>query len=428
MATYFIKTFGCKTNQIESEYIAKLFDDNGFSISKNIENADYIIINSCSVTGISESENIRFVKNCKHKNPNSITILTGCVAQLKSNELKNILEIDYIFGNDEKFEILDLVKKHEQFKVSDIEQAKIFRDYQVSTISKSRASIKIQDGCNNRCSYCTIPLARGFSRSNTIENIIRQVNEFNDNQYKEVILTGINIGLWGKDLGKFKLLDLLKEIEKTEIKQYRLGSLGVHDLNDEFIEFLSKSDKFCPHFHLSLQSLCDKTLKNMNRFNTADEALNLISKINDKFENPFIGSDIIVGFPDETEDDFLTTLNNAKISGLSQIHVFPYSVRENTKAEKMPNQIQQNIKKERLKQLQEVSDKHLERFLNNNINTIRNTIILKSQNQKMGIIKGITDNYIKVIIENPPQKIENIIYKTQLLRVENNNIISKIVI
>ena len=278
---------------------------------------------------------------------------------------------------------------------------------------RTRASVKIQDGCNNRCSYCTIPFARGKNRSNSIENVIEQINLFADEGYFETVLTGIHIGQWGEDFKpQLKLQNLLEKIESSKIKRYRLGSLNPLELTPEFIDFLSKSEKFCPHFHLSLQSVCDKTLKTMNRRYTAEQIKNLVKYINSKFTNAFIGNDIIVGFPNETDEDFEITYNNLKELELTRIHVFPYSRRKGTPADKMTGQIPQEEKKRRVSLVQEVSDRKIEKFFNQNIGTENEVIVEKTRDKKSGFLKGVTKNYINVLID------ANDSYKDKLVKVK----------
>ena len=261
--------------------------------------------------------------------------------------------------------------------------------------------MKIQDGCDNRCSYCIIPFARGKNRSADVPFILEQIKLYEDAGFKEIVLTGIHIGQWGKDFSEQKaLLNLLEQIEtKSGIKRYRMGSLNPLEISDEMLSFLSGSQKFCPHFHLSLQSMCDKTLHAMNRFYTAGMSLDLIEKISETFENPFMGSDIIAGFPGESQEDFETTLSNLKRSRLSQIHTFPYSIRKGTVAESMDNHLPDKIKAERASLIKELSaQKHTE-FIAGSVGTVQEVIIEKNPDRKTGYLKGLTRNYINVLIK-----------------------------
>lgn len=390
---FIIKSLGCKQNQLEGQIIADDLVSRGYKKVDNLLEANFYILNSCSVTSHTDSEVHYLLNQAKKANPDVKTILTGCVAQtFKQHKNFNYKIADLIIGNSEKMNIDKYIKEN-GFFVEDIMQQREFENKFLFNPTSTRVSVKIQDGCNNRCAYCIIPYARGNSRSNNIENIIEQINLIVSKGIKEIVLTGIHIGQWGLEWGK-TLKDLLIEIEKTPIARYRLGSLYINEMDEDFINFLSKSEKFCPHFHLSLQSLCDKTLKNMNRKYSADDAMKIIKLIKEKFHLPFLGCDIIVGFPYENEEDFLTTYNNLKTSGLSQIHCFPYSMRENTPAYSMP-QVQDSIKTLRAKKVAQLSNALHKKFLEENKNETAE-ILIQKKNPKTGCYLGITRNYIKV--------------------------------
>ncbi len=398
MKNFIIKTLGCKTNQLESATISELLSLSGFKEVQSICDADFYILNSCSVTHIADSKNLSYLRHAKRENPNVKTVLTGCMAQLQKEKLLNDNIADFIIGNYEKNDIAKILNNNNNFCVSDIFSHDEFRYQKINQTDKTRAFVKIQDGCNNRCSYCTIPFARGKNRSNSVENILEQINLFVEHGYYETVLTGIHIGQWGMDFNEKKsLINLLEEIEKTPIKRYRLGSLNPQELDDKFINFLSESKKFCPHFHLSLQSVCDKTLKNMNRFYTSDKIKELVCKINKKFDKAFIGCDIIAGFPDENNEDFEITLNNLKSLNLSRIHVFPYSRRKGTKADLMDNQVNDSEKKRRSALIQQLSDEKYIQFLKNNIDCVNEVIFEKRRDKKTNMLKGVTKNYINIL-------------------------------
>lgn len=421
MKKFIIRTLGCKTNQIESAIIEEKLINQGFTNSSSIDDSDYFILNSCSVTSTSDDKALGLIKSVKNQNPKIKIVLTGCFAQLESESLKVNQNIDILVGNNEKYDIPEILKSDEKVIISDIFEHKLFKYEKLTSLTKTRATIKIQDGCNNRCAYCTIPLARGANRSNSVDNVIEQINTLVENDFKEVVLTGIHVGQWGKDLkNNQNILHLLKKIETTDITRYRLGSLDPLELNDELIDFLAASNKFCPHFHISLQSATDKTLKNMNRHYSFDKVSKIISLINSKFTLPFIGSDLIVGFPDETPEDFEKTYQNLEKTQLSQIHVFPYSKRKNTKAYSMPNQIATTIKKERVKTIQTLSNqKHLD-FLKRNIETSNEIIIEKNADKKTKLLKGITRNYINVLV-NADSSMKNSIQNIKLTGISEDN-------
>jgi threonylcarbamoyladenosine tRNA methylthiotransferase MtaB len=401
MKRFIIKTLGCKTNQVESALIAEILTDNNYVEEQDITKADYYILNSCSVTHNADSKNLSYIRKAKRENPNIKVVVTGCMAQLEKEKLINDNIADFVVGNNEKNDIVSIIENDKHLSVSDIFSHDFFRYQKLHQTQRTRASVKIQDGCNNRCTYCTIPYARGKNRSNLEENIIEQINLFADEGYFETVLTGIHIGQWGEDFKSQKNLQyLLEKIENSKINRYRLGSLNPLELSKNFIDFLSQSTKFCPHFHLSLQSVCDKTLKNMNRKYSESQIKELVEYINLKFENAFIGSDIIVGFPDETIEDFEKTYNNLADIELTKIHVFPYSQRKGTLACTMKNQVKIEEKKKRVSLIQELSNKKLKHFFEKNINKENEVIIEKNRDKKTGLLKGVTKNYINVLIDD----------------------------
>lgn len=427
MKKYILKTQGCKSNQLESVVIKEKLDDAGYEQCKDIDDADIFILNSCSVTQNADIEALRFLRNAKSKKPSIITVITGCSAQLHDKELQNLDYIDYILGNDDKFHIVDILNSGKN-SVSDIFDVKKFNNQFIKFYNNTRGYLKIQDGCNNYCSYCTIPFARGRSRSNSIKNIIEQIRIFTDIGIKEVVLTGIHIGQWGVDFTEQnKLINLLEAIENTDIIRYRLGSLNTLEINDDMLDFLSKSEKFCPHFHLSLQSLTDKTLKSMNRHYTAQSCIELIDKINTMFKLPFIGSDIIAGFPGETDEDFDITLQNAKKSGLSNIHVFPYSMRENTKAAIMEMQIPEPVKHKRAESLKNVAESKFRTFTEKNLNTTAQVLIEKRPDKKTGLLKGVTKNYLNVYINSKDKTLHNTVQNVKILNRKDEKLFCTII-
>lgn len=421
MKRFVIHTMGCKANQFESSIIIENLENHGFSEIKNIEDADIYILNSCTVTHKSDNEALYLLRNAKHKKPGIVTVLTGCLAQIEKEELLKNDFIDYVIGNDEKLNLYDYIAKDKKCEVSDIMQLETFHTTELSDMSKTRASLKIQDGCDNRCTYCIIPFARGKSRSAKIDFIIDQINNFADHGFKEVVFTGIHIGLWGRDLG-LTLLDLLKDVEaKTSIQRYRLGSLNPLEITDDMLDFLQKSEKFCPHFHLSLQSACDKTLKSMNRFYKVEDYLAQIDKINSMFDLPFLGSDIIAGFAGETDEDFEITRSNLEKSGLSQIHTFPYSMRKGTVGAGLSSQVDDNIKEQRADIVKEISRKKYKDFVNKNIGTTRE-ILIEKHPDKNGFLKGVTRNYLTVITNSKDTKLLNTLQKVRIEKFANGKI------
>lgn len=402
--SFYIKSLGCKTNHIEGQLIQQELIKAGYEPAKNQDLCDFFILNTCSVTSHADNQALYIIKQFKLKNRNAKIILTGCFAQTAEN--KEALGADIILGNDEKLEIVKYLEyakngiqsSKKEIHVEDIFSVKEFHHKSLEFLNTTRPSIKIQEGCSNRCSYCIIPYARGNSRSESIENVIKQVNHLAKNGYKEVVFVGIHIGEWGREFNQ-NLLDLLKKIEDTEILRYRLGSLYVTEIDEKMIDFLKQSEKFCPHFHLSLQSMCDKTLKSMNRFYNAEYAKSVIYELNKNFSNPFLGCDIITGFPGESEEDFEITYKALESSGLSFIHSFPYSRRKGTPACNMPNQVYEHVKKERTKKLIRLSENLHSTFLSNNKNTIQE-VLFQKKSAKNGKYLGVTRNYIKLYKES----------------------------
>ncbi len=422
MKKFLIHTMGCKSNQFESSIIKENLEKNGFTAVNRIEDADFYILNSCTVTHKSDNEALYLLRNAKHKNPDIVTVLTGCFAQIEKEKLLANDFIDYVIGNDEKLDLYKYLSSGQNCFVADIMQLDEFHKVHLCDTTKTRASLKIQDGCDNRCSYCIIPFARGKSRSADKDFIISQIKDFEKNGFKEIVFTGIHIGLWGKERNK-TLLDLLKTAEEeTNIPRYRLGSLYPNEIDDEMLEFLAKSGKFCPHFHLSLQSACNKTLKSMNRHYTVEEYLALIDKINEKFYLPFIGSDIIAGFAGETKDDFETTIANLKKSGLSQIHTFPYSKRAGTVGAKAENQVEEAEKIRRADLIKEISKEKYLSFVMRNIGQVHEVLIEKHPDKKTGRLKGVTRNYLTVILNSDDLSLTNTLQKVKLKEYSDDKI------
>lgn len=397
MKKFYLKSMGCKSNQFEGQIVAQKLIDSDFQQVNKLEDADYYILNSCSVTQKSDNEAMYLLRHAH--NIGLKTILTGCVAQIEKENLIKEPYIDFIYGNEDKFNIATYLEENNNFVVKDLMNKTDFCKEILNDTTKTRISLKIQDGCDNRCSYCIIPFGRGKSRSADSDFIINEINRYTQQGYKEVVLTGIHIGLWGKDFDK-ELLDLLIDIEaKTNIPRYRLGSLNPLEITPKMLDFLETSEKFCPHFHLSLQSACNNTLKRMNRHYNVEFYLDQIEDIKSRFNNPFLGSDIIAGFVGETEKDFETTVENLKKSKLSQIHTFPYSIRKGTIAEKMDGHLDDKIKEHRANIIKEISKEKYKNFINECIDSTQEVLIEKRLN-KNGKYKGLTRNYINVILDS----------------------------
>ena len=414
MKKFYLKSMGCKSNQFEGQIVAQNLVEAGYTQVKKQEDSDYYILNSCSVTHKSDNEALYLLRHAHSLGLK--TILTGCVAQIEKEKLLAESYIDYVYGNEDKFKIAKLLEENKEFAVKDLMSEQEFCKVTLEDTTKTRISLKIQDGCDNRCAYCVIPYGRGKSRSADTDFIINEINKYVEHGYKEVILTGIHIGLWGKEFDK-EILDLLKEIEKrTSIPRYRLGSLNPHEITPELLNFLQSSEKFCPHFHLSLQSACNRTLKRMNRHYSVEFYLDQIEDIVSRFERPFLGSDIIAGFVGETDEDFLTTVENLKKSKLSQIHTFPYSIRKGTIAEKMEGHLPDKIKDERATIIKKISAEKYQEFVNSNIGH-EAEVLIEKRLDKSGKFKGVTRNYLTLLLDDGEfNSLKNVFVKKDMIK------------
>lgn len=426
MKTFLLKSMGCKSNQFEGAIIEENLINAGFEKVSEIKDADLYILNSCSVTHKSDDEALYLLRHAKHTNENIKTLITGCVAQIERDKLLEYDFVDFVLGNNEKLNIVEFLQKNEDCEVGDIMNMTDFHEAVLIDTTKTRASLKIQDGCDNRCAYCIIPFARGKSRSAKSDFIIDQIKSFEKHGFKEVIFTGIHIGQWGKEWGK-TILDLLKEVEADTNVRYRLGSLYPNEITDELLDFLSKSKQFCPHFHLSLQSACNRTLERMNRRYKVEDYLEQIEKINKLFELPFLGSDVIAGFVGETQEDFETTLKNLEKSGLTAIHTFPYSIRKGTQAEKMEGHLPDKVKEERATAIKKISAQKTKDFLEKNVGTIHNVLVEKHLDKHLNVLKGMSENYITVLLNSDDRNLINTIQKVKITEIKDGKAFGEII-
>lgn len=428
MSKFFLKSMGCKSNQYEGSIIEESLINAGFEKVNNLDEADYFILNSCTVTHKADNETFYILRNAKHVNNNIKTVLTGCVAQVEKKQLLEKDYIDFVIGNDEKLKLAEYLLSDTKFAVQNIMEQSKFNDTLLLDTSKTRACVKIQDGCDNRCSYCIIPFARGKSRSASEDFIIKQINTLAEHDFKEIVLTGIHIGQWGKDIDK-SFLDLLMFLEENSpIERIRMGSLNPLEITEDVLEFLSTAKKFCPHFHLSLQSANNNTLRRMNRFYTVEKYLEQIENINAKFNLPFLGSDIIAGFVGETDEEFSNTVENLKKSGLTQIHTFPYSIRKGTIAEKLEGHLPDNIKEYRASVIKQISNIKFKEFMKKNIGTTHQILVEKHLDKHTGFLKGVSENYLKVIVkDNFDETLLNSLQNVKILEVKDNILLGELV-
>lgn len=402
------------------------FIESGYDVVHEEEKSDICIINTCTVTNMADKKSRQIIRHVKQLNKNSLIVVTGCYAQVNKEKLEKIKEIDVIIPNNEKKNIVAIVEnKLNKDKTKPIEEEKEFLEFgSVTYTEKTRAVIKVQDGCNNFCSYCIIPYAKGRVRSRKPENVIAEIEEIVSKGIKEVVITGIHVASYGKDFEEnIGLIDLLEEINKIEgLKRIRLGSLEPKIITEDFVKRLKKLDKICNHFHLSLQSGCDETLKRMNRKYTTEEFEKIVNLLRENFEDVALTTDIIVGFPGETKEEFEITYNFLKKIKFSKMHVFKYSIREGTLAAKMPNQIDGKIKEQRSEKLIELSNNNEIEFIKRNIG--KTLEVLFEEKKENGYTEGHTSNYI--VVEAKGERIENTMKKVKIESVEGNILKGKI--
>lgn len=434
-------TLGCKVNQYETNAMAQKFLEKGYQIIEEItpENEDIkpdiCIINTCTVTNMSDRKSRQMLRRMKEKNPSTIVVAVGCYAQVAKKELAKIPEIDLVLGNNEKVEIVKYVEEYinnhiNNVELDDVMYSKEFSDFgDVTYTEKTRAVIKIQDGCDRFCSYCIIPYARGRVRSRKPENIISEITQIASKGIKEVVITGIHIASYGKDfamskdskLTNYRLIDLLEEINEIQgIQRIRLGSIEPLLITVEFVERLKKLEKICHHFHLSLQSGCDETLKRMNRRYTTEQFKEIVRLLRNAYSDVNLTTDIIVGFPGETDEEFNKTYQFLKEIKFYKMHIFKYSPRKGTKAAVMPNQINGYIKEERSKKLIELSDRNEIEY---NKSYIGKNVEVLFEEEKDGMYKGHTQNYIMVYCQSK-EKLDNKIIDVVCEKAEKEHIIA----
>lgn len=397
MNVYFY-TLGCKVNQYESQEMGELFEKSGYTIIYNIESADIAVVNSCTVTAESVRKTRQTIRRFKKKNPDCIIVLTGCASQAEKQIIDDLPEVDVFLGNRSNTLIVNAVEKHikERTRVNMRLEHETGDPFIGTGITRfdghTRAFLKIQDGCDRFCSYCLIPTARGRSRSKPLDLIDMELCALAENGYKEVVFVGINLSDYGKNT-PYSLPDALKLAEKYDtIERIRLGSLEPDHITDKMIDELKTVKKLCPQFHISVQSGCDNVLKKMNRHYTAEEYKNLAKKLRETFPDATITTDVLVGFPTETDEDFNTTVDFVKDIKFEKVHVFPYSVREGTVAAKM-EQHSNSIKDKRASILIEITENIRAEFLKTQ--TAKEVEVL-FETQRNGYYEGYTKNYIPV--------------------------------
>ena len=411
MKTVAFCTLGCKVNQYETNAMMQKMIEAGYKVVDFETKADIYIINTCTVTNMADKKSRQMLRRVKEINPEAILVAVGCYAQVAKEKLEQIPEIDLILGINEKNDIVKYVEQaSKNTYVSDVLHQTEFLDFgDVTYTEKTRAVIKVQDGCNQFCSYCIIPYARGRIRSRKPESVIKEITDVAKEGIKEVVITGIHIASYGKDFNtEYRLIDLLEEIQKVDgIQRIRLGSLEPTLITEEFVTRLKKLSKICDHFHLSLQSGCNETLKRMNRKYTTDQFRHVVELLRNAYPEVHLTTDVIVGFPGEAEEEFNKTYEFLKEIKFYKMHVFKYSPRSGTVAAKMPNQIDGKIKEERSNKLIELSDENEKEY---NQKYIGKEVEVLLEEREGEYLKGHTTNYMVVEMKTN-ENLENTIQK-----------------
>ena len=415
-------TLGCKTNQYETDALMDIFYKNRYEVVDFDDFSDVYVINTCTVTNVSDKKSRQMIRRAKKSNPDGIVVVVGCYAQISPDEVSAIEDVDIVIGTDSRNEVISYIEDYTAGKTSkpyvivdDIMKIKVFEEMSVGNITThTRAFIKIQEGCNQYCSYCIIPYARGQVRSRTLEHVIDEVKALTEKGYKEFVLTGIHIGSYGLDLENVALIDLLEAIQEIEgVERIRLGSVEPRLITDAFIERIKPLDKLCDHFHLSLQSGSDTVLKRMNRKYTAEQFSLAVSRLKSIYPRPSLTTDIIVGFPGETDQEFEETMAFVEQIKFSEIHVFQFSKREGTPAATMPDQVDQKFKKARSEKLIELASVLGKRY---KAQFIGETIEVLMEERKENECIGHSKNYLKISVIDPEHigiqgKVYNVIIK-----------------
>ncbi|WML35619.1 tRNA (N(6)-L-threonylcarbamoyladenosine(37)-C(2))-methylthiotransferase MtaB [Clostridium sp. OS1-26] len=427
-------TLGCRVNQYETEAMTEKFKKEGYELVPFEEYADVYVINTCTVTNIGDKKSRQMVSRARRKNEEAVIAVVGCYSQIAPEEVSKIEGVDVVLGTRNKGDIVYWVNRAREerekiIEVNDVLKNNVFENLNISEYQdKTRAFLKIQDGCNRFCSYCLIPFARGAVCSKEPEKVISEAKELAEHGFKEIILSGIHIASYGADLeGDWNLVKILQELDNVEgIERIRIGSIDPQFFTEGTIDNLSELKKLCPHFHLSLQSGCDETLKRMNRRYTTKEYKDIVAGLRKNIEDVSITTDIIVGFPGETEEEFNTTYEFLKSIELSKMHVFKYSPRKGTKAAVMKEQVNGNIKDERSSKLIELDMKLEDQFMNKLIGKTMDVLYEQKHNGEESSYEGYTPNYIKVVSKSSCN-VEGKIVRTKLTEVRKEFIVGELI-
>jgi threonylcarbamoyladenosine tRNA methylthiotransferase MtaB len=419
-------TLGCRVNVYETEAMTEIFKKDGYQVVSFEEYADVYVVNTCTVTNMSDKKSRKIISKARKNNENAIIAAVGCYSQIAPEKVAEVASVDVVLGTRNKGEILYWINRakeeHKQMiAVNDVMKNSEFEDLKIEEFTgKTRAFLKIQDGCNSFCSYCLIPYSRGAVCSKSPELILEEIKVLASHGFKEIIFTGISISSYGKDLKEsWDLITILEKANEIEgIERIRIGSIGPKFFTDEIIERICKIEKMCAHYHLSLQSGCDATLKRMNRSYTSKEYRDIVTKLRNKIPDLSITTDIIVGFPGETEEEFSETFNFLEELKLANTHIFKYSERKGTKASSMEGQINGKIKEERSKKLIALNEKNEKEFISSFIGKKLDVLYEQNNGELKQVTEGYTTNYIKVVLqENEANRGE--IISTEITKVGN---------
>ena len=422
-------TLGCKVNQYETEAMIESFENAGYEIVDYSEYADVYIINTCTVTNMGDRKSRHIIRRALEKNPNAFVAVAGCYSQMEPKEVLEIPGVSLVVGTNERSRIVELVeyaaaKGGKLDLVEDIMEVREFEEMFIRNYkSRTRAFLKIQEGCDQYCTYCIIPYARGHIRSRKPDSIIAEVRDLAGNGFKEVVLTGIHVASYGKDLGNTSLIEIIERIHNIDgIERIRMSSVDPNAMTDEFIDRLRKLPKICRHFHLSLQSGCDETLKRMNRHYTTEEYKRAVGKLREVFADVAITTDLIVGFPGETEEEFQKTVDFINEISFSAMHVFKYSPRKGTPAAKYQNQVTPQVKDARSKLIISIAGKNEVKFKKSFIGKKMKVLYEQSIDEKNSVFEGLTENYIRVVSESQ-ENLKGKIIEVTLLELKENYMI-----
>lgn len=425
-------TLGCKVNQYETEAMTESFENAGYEIVDYSEYADVYIINTCTVTNMGDRKSRQIIRRAREKNPEALVAVVGCYSQIAPGEVLEIPEVSLVVGTDERSRMVELVEyamqKEEKLNmVNDIMKVREFEEMPIKSYkSRTRAFLKIQEGCDQYCTYCIIPYARGHIRSRKPDSIIAEVKELAENGFREIVLTGIHVASYGKDLGNTSLIDIIEKIHEIDgIRRIRMSSVDPNVMTDGFIERLSRLPKICGHFHLSLQSGCDETLKRMNRKYTTGEYRRVVEKLREVFADVAITTDLIVGFPGETEEEFQKTVDFVEEIAFSGMHIFKYSQRSGTPAAKYENQVKPQVKDARSKVITAIAEKNEEKFKKAFIGRSKPVLYEQPFDGQKSLFEGLTDNYIRVVSESQ-EDIKGKIIETVLMELKEDYMTGRI--